>query len=80
MITLTAKISLITSDNGTLSEVSTNLSSNNISSNLGAVMGVKREVLNPFIIGKSVIGDGSRIYSKLDYFMGDQVANAYGYF
>ena len=76
MITLTAKINLLSGDNKALSFGLTNLSSNNISCDYGAIMGVKKQVSNPAIIGASKIGDGSTIAGdKVDFFMGNQLAN-----
>ena len=46
MITLTAKIDLLSGDNKTLSLSSSNATANNISSPLGAVLGLKKEGKN----------------------------------
>lgn len=80
MITLTATINLISSNNGTLSEVSTNLSTNNISSQIGAILGVKSQVSNPFMLGVSEFGDNSTLEDSVDYFIGEQVSNENGVF
>ena len=55
MITLTAKINLISSDSGTLSSVSSEISKNNISSDITAIKGVKSQGSNPFLLGVSKI-------------------------
>lgn len=80
MITLTAKINLLSTANGVLSGATSNLSGNNLSSEIGAILGVKQRVGNPFIIGINKIGDGSTISGKLNYFMGDQIADQNGNF
>lgn len=69
MITLTAKINLISSGGAYLSLGADTLSPNNISSGLGAIIGFKKEVGNPFIIGASKLGDGSTFSDKVDYFI-----------
>ena len=80
MITLTAKINLLSGDNKALSLGSDNLSGNNISSDLSKVVGGKTKGSNPFIIGASKIGDGSTFSGVVDYFIGTQVSNDNGFF
>ena len=80
MITLTAKINLLSGDNKALSLGSDNLSGNNISSNLSGIVGVKNNGSNPFIIGASKLGDGSTFSGGVDYFIGDQQSNESGVF
>ena len=75
MITLTAKINLISGDSGTLSDVSSNLLGNNISSDIGAIKGVKSQGSNPFILGASKLGDGSTLSGGVDYFIGGVQSN-----
>lgn len=75
MITLTAKIELLKSglesgQNGVLENGAINLSGNNASAEIGAVVGVKRNVKRPFVFGKSVLGGGDKYYGELDYYMG----------
>lgn len=70
MITLTARIDLISGNNGTLSGVTSEISKNNISSDIGAIIGSKSQGSNPFIIGASKLGDGSTFSDKVDYFIG----------
>ncbi len=80
MITLTAKIDLVNNSNGTLSGVSINPSGNNVSSEIGAILGVKKQGGNPFIIGASKIADGSTLSDKEDYFIGNQLSSENGEF
>ena len=80
MITLTARIDLISRNNGTLGGITTNLSKNNISGEIGAVLGVKKQVENPFIFGASVFGDGSMFCDSVDYYIGDVSSNESGFF
>lgn len=77
MITLTAKITLISGDNSTLSGIS-ELEGNNISSRVP--LGEKKAVRNPFIIGASKLGDGSTFSDCEGYFIGSQLSNEYGFF
>ncbi len=80
MITLTAKIDLLSGDNRALTLGSHNLSVNNISSDLSAVVGVKKTGSNPFIFGVSKFGDGSVFSDGVDYFIGDQLSDENGNF
>jgi hypothetical protein len=80
MITLTAKINLLSGDNNALSLGSTNLSGNNISSDLSNVIGVEKKGSNPFILGVSKLGDGSTFSDKVDYFIGNQSSGENGNF
>lgn len=75
MITLTAKLSLTGDSNGTLSNATSNLSKNNISSDLSAILGVEEQNANPFIIGASKVGDSSTFASEnCGVFVGNQFA------
>lgn len=80
MITLTARIDLMSGNNGTLSSVSSEISKNNISSEIGAILGSKSQGSNPFILGASKLGDGSALSGKVDYFIGSQLSNKNGVF
>jgi hypothetical protein len=80
MITLTAKINLLSGDNKALSLGSDDLSGNNISSNLRNIVGAKKNGSNPFIIGASKLGDGSTFSSGVDYFIGNQLSDNNGNF
>ena len=80
MITITAKINLLSGGDKALSLGSNNLSGNNISSVIDNVIGTKKESSNPFIIGASKIGDGSVLSDKVDYFIGDQPSDDNGNF
>lgn len=80
MITLTAKINLLSGDNKGLLLGSDNLSGNNISRDLSRVVGVKKDGSNPFIIGASKLGDGSTFSNGVDYFIGNHLSNENGDF
>ena len=80
MITLTAKINLLSGDNSALTLGSDDLSGNNISSNLSGIVGVKKNGSNPFIIGASKLGDGSTFSDGVDYFIGNELSDSYGDF
>lgn len=80
MITLTATIELISNNGGDLSSVDTNLSGNNISGDISKILGVKTKPSNPFIIGASRIGDGSKFSSGVDYFISKSRSNSKGEF
>jgi hypothetical protein len=80
MITLTARIDLISDDNGTLSSVSGEIPKNNISSEIGAILGSKKQGSNPFILGASKLGDGSTLSGEVDYFIGGVPSNENGMF
>lgn len=80
MITLTAKINILGGGNGAISLGSNNLSGNNISSDLGNLIGVKNNASNPFLLGVSKLGDGSTLSDGVDYFIGNQSSNKEGIF
>ena len=80
MITLTARINLISANNGTLSSVTSNLSGNNISSEIVAILGSKSQGSNPFIFGVSKFGDSATFSDGIDYFIGSQASNEKGEF
>ena len=80
MITLTARINLISANNGTLSSVTSNLSGNNISSEIGAILGSKSQGSNPFIFGVSKFGDSATFSDGVDYFIGSQASDENGLF
>lgn len=85
MITLTARIELLKSGlesgaSGVLENGTINLSGNNASAEIGAVVGVKRTVKRPFVFGKSVLGGGDKYYGELDYYMGRQLCDNNGDF
>ena len=80
MITITAKINLLSGDNKALSLGSDNLSGNNISSKLSGIVGVKKQGSNPFILGASKLGDGSTFSNGVDYFIGDRLSDENGSF
>ena len=80
MITLTARINLISGNNDELSVEPKDLSHSNISSKIGAILGVKKQSSNPFIFGVSKFGDGSTFSDTVDYFIGSQASNGKGEF
>lgn len=80
MITITAQINLISGNNNQLSISDFTRSGNNISSGVSSVVGKKKEVGNPFIIGASKLGDGATFSNAVDYFIGDQLSDENGVF
>lgn len=80
MITLTAKINLLSGDNKALSVGTHNLSGNNISCDFGGVLGVKKKSASPFLLGVSKFGGVSSLSGNLDYFVGNQLSDQNGYF
>ena len=81
MITLTAKINLLGGDNTALDYSTGNLFGNNISSTVSDIVGVKKNSINPFIIGASAKNDGSTLESKkVEYFIGNELSDEEGNF
>ena len=80
MITLTAKINLLSGDNSNLQLGSDDLSGNNISRNLSSVVGVKWQGSNPFILWASKLGDGSTFSDGVNYYIGDIQSGSSGMF
>jgi hypothetical protein len=80
MITLTARINLISGDNADLKFHTSNLSPNNISRQISSIVGFKMAIANPFIIGASKIGDGSTICDGVKYFIGNELSDEQGNF
>lgn len=79
MITLTAKIDIL-SGNGSFIYADSNIQGNNISSDLSALLDVKRRVENPFIIGASKLGSGATFSGQVNYFIGSELSNESGEF
>lgn len=80
MITLTAKINLLSDKKGTLTAIG-NENGNNISSEIRNVLGKQiTNVNNPFILGASKLGDGSTLSGKVNYFIGNRPSNENGKF
>lgn len=80
MITLTARISLLDSNSGTLSGGTINNSKSNISSNFGAVVTSKKQGSNPFIFGASILGNGACFEDSVPYYIGSISASSSGIF
>ena len=84
MITLTAKINLLSANNGDLSlNSSQNINLNNISGELRDLIGEKITYDNPFFLGSSLLGKGEKFVSentKKQYFISSQTSNEYGEF
>ena len=64
MITLTAKISPKSTNSSQISNLSASGSKNNVSAEIGDVLGKKTTQDNPFIIGASSLGDGATFLGK----------------
>lgn len=79
MITLTAKINILSSENSELTLASDNLSGNNISRNLNSIVGVKNNGKNPFILGASPL-ESAMLCDNVNYYIGNQLSNENGEF
>lgn len=79
MITISARINLFSGDAINLSD-SANFTGNNISAPISNVIGSKKKGTNPFIIGTSVLGDGSTFSDGEDYFIGSELSDSVGDF
>lgn len=79
MITLTAKINILSGENSELTLASDNLSGNNISRNLNSIVGVKNNGKNPFILGASPLGSAT-LCENVNYYIGNQLSNENGEF
>lgn len=79
MITITAKINLLSGNNIALLEGST-FENNNISNELSNVVGTKKPSGNAFLLGSSKIGDGSALSNDVEYFIGKSSSNEQGIF
>lgn len=85
MITLTAKINLLSNFNNlerssTLKSIESNLSGSNVSVEINQILGVKKQGGNPFILGVSLLGGGDTLSDGEDFFIGEEPANANGIF
>lgn len=80
MITLTAKINLLSGYDGSLNNIESNLSGSNVSVGISQILGVKRQGSNPFILGVSVLGGDDTLSDGEDFFIGEEPANQYGVF
>lgn len=76
MITLSAKIKMLSSESGTLSAVGY-LNGNNISSEIP--LGEKKQAKSPFFIGSSRF-NGERFLKSVDYFIGSEISDENGNF
>lgn len=80
MITLTAKIDIL-NGSGTLNSISnSNIVPNNLSNTIDNLINHKYNGGNPFIIGSSKIGDGSKISGKKNYLVSRNASNSDGTF
>lgn len=84
MITLTAKINLLSANNGDLSlNSSQNISLNNVSGELTNVVGEKLTYDSPFLLGCSNLGKGEKFVAenlKKTYFISKQLSDDNGNF
>lgn len=81
MITLTARIELITSENGgVLNSASITQGASNVSSELSNVVKAERKGSNPFIFGASILGEGATFSNAEDYYIGNIAADSNGEF
>lgn len=81
MITLTAKVDILSSDNGTLTTTSNaDLIKNNISVGFGEMLERRVPLTNPFIIGINTLNDGTVFSDYEKYFISKQIADGNGQF
>lgn len=80
MITLNAKINLLGGSNGSVADLSTNISGSNISIPISSVINNDSNGGNHFIIGANKVGDTATIVDEIDYFSGSQLADYNGEF
>lgn len=82
MITLRAKINISTNNFNTINSINEEYSmANNISAPIQSVLGKRSgRIGNPFILGKSKLGDGSYYANSVPYFMGEYLSDDYGNF
>ena len=80
MITLSAKIDLISSQGGTIDSAASNISGINISSDINAIIGREAEGSNPFIFGISILGNGATFSNGVDYYIGSVKSDENGLF
>lgn len=80
MITLTAKINLLSGDNKKLQLDMGGVDHNNISTELSDIVGVKKSGSNPFLLGVSKLGDGSTFSDGVDYFIYNEISKEDGGF
>ena len=78
MITLTAKIDLVSGGNIDSFSPSANMVGNNISSSVP--IGSKKDAKRPFILGSSRLDGKSTFASSVDYFIGSQLSDENGVF
>lgn len=76
MITLTARINLLDSQHGTINNVLSSISGNNVSADINSVKGTKTIGSKPWIIGATAIGEQNTLESSVLYYMGSVVANS----
>lgn len=76
MITLTAKLSLLDGQLGVISSASINNGKSNVSSQIGAVIGSKKQGGKPFIIGTNKIGDNRTYEKSVPYYIGNVSCNS----
>ena len=81
MITLSAKVDVLSSSNGTITATSNvNDIKNNISVGLSGVIEKRVKIEQPFLIGVNVIGDESKFADEVNYFVSRQFSNGSGKF
>lgn len=79
MITLSAKINLLSSS-GNVTDLQSNIAKSNISIPLNEIINKNSNGGNHFVIGANKVGDVASITSKIDYFSGKLLSNAEGKF
>lgn len=80
MITLTAKINILSGENDNLSILSHNFAPNNISSDIEDVLGKKTDGGTPFILNSTLFNENAALSSNVDYFIGNTLSDENGNF
>lgn len=82
MITLSAKISLISQDAelSLYDLVEHNLVGNNISSPIEDVINTRKKITNPYLIGATKFSENGELTTKADFFIGDKLSDENGDF
>lgn len=81
MITLNAKIELKFSSESILNDLTCNLQGNNISANIGEILGYGLKENKPiFLLGMPNISVNNRLYNEIDFFVGEQLTDENGLF
>lgn len=80
MITLSAKISLISGTSSSLWRAESNIPPIDIAQDINSVLGKRVNGSNPFILGITRFGQNGAVFDSLEYYMGQEFADQNGVF